>query len=36
MKIENLKIVLLVNNLRMVTQIEEVTADLGEPRLQLD
>ena len=32
MKIENLKVVLLVNNLRMVTQIEEVTADLGEPQ----
>ena len=35
MKIENLKVVLLVNNLRMVTQIEEVTADLGEPDCKL-
>ena len=35
MKIENLKVVLLLNNLRMVTQIEEVTADLGEPDCKL-
>ena len=35
MKIENLKVVLLLNNLRLVTQIEEVTADLGEPDCKL-
>ena len=35
MKIENLKVLLLVNNLRLVTQIEEVTADLGEPDCKL-